>query len=152
MEGVLAAFPSASVFYQYNTNITRGTNVAAYFSLGFHAGFPYTYPIDGTVTFAGNSGWYLIQTAESFNGMREYMGQGNLLEWYASNAFGGVDYSNTPVGAVCHVDEPERAENNSFLYLGLWAAGKSFVCCAWNSFYNYGTPRLQVVGDPFVTR
>ncbi|MGA2544472.1 MAG: hypothetical protein ABSG78_23225 [Verrucomicrobiota bacterium] len=150
--GVLAALPSASIVYEYNTNITRGTNVVGYYSAGIHAGFPYTYPIDGTVTFVGNSGWYLIQTDESFNGIREYTGQGNFLEWYSSNAFGGTDYSHTPIGAVCHVDEPGRAENDPYLYFGLWAAGKGFACCAWNSFYGYGTPFLQVVGDPFVKR
>jgi alpha-tubulin suppressor-like RCC1 family protein len=152
--GVLAANPSASVFYSSNAIITLGVNVAGYYSPGIHNGaFSPTYPIDGELIFSGQSRWYLIETDESFNGIRNFVatGQGNFLEWYASNAFGGSAYANTPVGAVSHVEEPGSAENNPYLYFGLWAQGKIFSICAWNSFYNYGTPYLQVVGDPFVT-
>jgi alpha-tubulin suppressor-like RCC1 family protein len=153
-QGVLAADPSACVFYSYNTIITNGTNVAGYFSYGTHNQyFTAGYPTNGQIIFSGASDWYLIQTDESFNGQRvpQYP-QGNFLGWYASNAFGGSGYSSTPVGAVCHVEEPGGADNNPYLYFGLWAQGKAFACCAWNSFYDYGSPELQVVGDPFVTK
>jgi len=153
-QGVLAANPSASVFYSYNTVITNGTSVAGYYSRGANDNyFTKTYPTDGKIVFSGASQWYLIETDESYNGLR-ISSRGNFLGWYASNAFGGSTYSGTPIGAVCHVAEPGSALNNPFLYFGLWARDKTFACCAWNSFYGYGTgrPYLQVVGDPFVTR
>lgn len=39
--------------------------------------------------------------------------------------------------------------SNPEAYFGLWAQGKSFMICAWNS---YNSPLLQAVGDPFVKR
>jgi hypothetical protein len=156
-QGVYAADPSASVFYSYNTIITNGTNVAGYYSLGTHNNlFTSSYPTNRQIVFSGASDWYLIETAESFNGQRvPQFPQGNFLGWYASNAFGGSSYSGTPVGAVCYVDEPGGVENNPYLYFGLWAESKSFACCAWNSYYAFGlyvTHYLQVVGDPFVIK
>jgi len=105
-QGVLAANPSASIFYSYNTIITNGTNIAGYYSRGTHNDyFTSSYPTNGQIVFSGASKWYLIETDESFNGQRvpEYP-QGNFLGWYASNAFGGSSYSCTPIGAVCHVN------------------------------------------------
>jgi alpha-tubulin suppressor-like RCC1 family protein len=156
--GVLAANPSASVYYSSNSIITNATNVAGYYSPGTHNGlFTAGYPTNGQIIFSGSSGWYLIQTDESYNGQRDGAGlQGDFIEWYSSNAFGGSFYSCTPIGAVCHVEEPGSAENNPYIYFGLWAQGKTFASCAWNSFYVYpngpGTMYLQVVGDPFVTK
>jgi hypothetical protein len=130
-------------------HITDGTNVAGYFSWGVHAGFAGTYPVDGTVVFTNNSGWYIIETGESFNGQRVTT-QGNFLEWYSSNAFGGSNYSNTPVGAVTEVEEPSvPGLANSEIYFGLWASGKNFAICAWNSAQ---TPYFQAVGDPFTRK
>jgi len=75
---------------------------------------------------------------------------GNFIQWFSSNAFGGTNYSNTPVGAVTHVEEPfSPGVENSQIYFGLWAAGKNFAICAWNS---RRTPYFQAVGDPFVRR
>jgi len=87
-------------------------------------------------------------TLESFNGQRCDPGQGTFLKWFSPIAFGGTNYSNTPVGAVTHVLEPDLAGvNDSYTYFGLWAAGKDFAICAWNSRM---TPYFQAVGDPFV--
>jgi len=158
--GVLAANPSASVFYTNGpNNINRGTNVAGYSSWGWNGeGLGGAYAVDGTVVFTNNSGWYIIETDESFNGRRSTF-QGNFLQWYSTNAFEGTNcantgtaYANTPVGAVTQVDEPGTEVNNPYVYFGLWASGKTFACCAWNSFYGYGTPYIQVVGDPFTVR
>ena len=94
-------------------------------------------------------GQYLIETVESHNGLR-FSDQGNSLDWYASNAFGGTNYVNTPVGAVSHVDEPNLVGvNNAYVYFGLWAGSKNFGICAWNS---RNTPYFQAVGDPLVAR
>jgi alpha-tubulin suppressor-like RCC1 family protein len=158
--GVLAANPSASVFYTNGpNNINRGTNFAGYSSWGWNGeGLGGAYAVDGTVVFTNNSGWYIIETDESFNGRRSTF-QGNFLQWYSTNAFEGTNcantgtaYANTPVGAVTQVDEPGTEVNNPYVYFGLWASGKTFACCAWNSFYGYGTPYIQVVGDPFTVR
>ena len=39
-----------------------------------------------------------VQTVESYNGMWDGGGyQGNFVRWFSANAFGGINYSNTPV-------------------------------------------------------
>jgi hypothetical protein len=72
--------------------------------------------------------------------------------WFSSGAFGGANYSNTPVGAVSTVDEPYTlGASNPQIYFGLWAAGKNFAHCAWNSRNVSGMQQpFQAVGDPFV--
>jgi len=73
----------------------------------------------------------------------------NFIQWFSSNAFGGTNYSNTPIGAVTHVEEPGLPDvENSSVYFGLWETGKNFAICAWNSRQ---TPYFQAVGDPFIT-
>jgi hypothetical protein len=48
------------------------------------------------------------------------------------------------------VDEPGLyGISDPGAYFGLWAAGKNFAICAWNS---YNTPYFHAVGDPFVRR
>ena len=111
----------------------------------------FAYATNGFVNWTGNSRWWIIETVESFNGQRYEADQGNFIKWLSSNAFGGTNYLNTPVGAVCHTEEPGSAGtiNNESIYFGEWAAGKSFAICAWDSIV---TRNMQAVGDPFVTR
>jgi len=149
--GVLSVNPSASVTYSNNAYITNGVNVAGYFSWGYNGAPGAGYATNGILRFSGNSGWYVVETDESFNGQRVTF-QGNYLRWYSTNSFGGSNYSNTPVGAVTQVNEPGTAVNNPYVYFGLWAAGKTFSSCAWNSFFNYGQPYIQAIGDPFTKR
>ena len=109
-----------------------------------------TYPVDGAVVFTGQSGWYLVETVESFNGQRCEPEQGTFLEWFSSNAFGGTNYSNTPIGAVTHVEEPQLGGvSDAGSYFGLWVQNRNFAHCAWNS---RSTVYFQAVGDPFVKR
>ena len=133
-------------------HITTGTNVAGYLSWGSHSSLGAYYATNGYVNWTGNSGWYLMETIESFNGQRnsQASGQGNFLEWFSSNAFGGTNYSNTPIGAVSNVEEPGEP-NTSYgaIYFGLWTFGKNSAICAWNA---RNTPYFQVVGDPLVTK
>jgi hypothetical protein len=138
----------------YTTNgsafITSGTNVAGYWTFGTDGGQGPAYYTN--VIFQGNSGWYIMGSVDSSNGLREYAGfpQCYFLQWFFSTAFGGTNYSNTPIGAVTHTSEPQIGGiENTQVYFGLWAAGKSFASCAWNS---RRTPYFQAVGDPFVTR
>jgi hypothetical protein len=132
-------------------HITSGTNVAGYLSWGAHSSLGPNYAINQTVQWFGNSSWWIIETVESFNGQRYRTNQGNFTEWFSQNAFAGVNYSNTPVGAVSHTDEPGSAYavNDETIYFGDWAAGDNFGMCAWNSRV---TPHFQAVGDPLVVR
>ena len=58
-------------------------------------------------------------------------GQGDFFMWFSAPAFGGTNYSNTPVGAVTHTDEPGLDYvNDAALYFGLWASGKNFALLA----------------------
>jgi hypothetical protein len=156
--GVLSANPLASVTYVTNylsPHITNAVNVAGYMSWGHHSswdiGLPWEYATNGAVKFTGNSRWYLIQTIESVNGFRDNSSslQGFFLQWFSMTGFGGTNYSNTPIGAVTHVDEPGGGLNDSAIYFGLWEHGIVFASCAWNS---RRTPYFQAVGDPFVRR
>lgn len=95
--------------------IDRATNVAGYLTLGvhgWHGPFVGTYPlgnyaVDGSVVFTQSSSWYIMMTSESLNGWRypEANVQGSFIHWFSATAFGGTDFSNTPVGAVTHTDE-----------------------------------------------
>jgi hypothetical protein len=130
-------------------HITNGINAAGYLSWGGHSSLDRYYPTNGFVKWSGNSSWWIIETVESNNG-KQVSDQGNFIEWFSSNAFGGLNYSNTPVGAVCHSGEPGLSGvNNSAIYFGLWASGKSLPICAWNSAR---THFLVVIGDPFIKR
>lgn len=152
LQGVTSNGVSISTInYVQATNkvhITSGTNVAGYFSWGYNAYMGRTYYTN--VFFHGHSGWYIIETGESFNGQRGPGDQGNFLLWFSPIAFGGTNYSNTPIGAVTHVDEPFLGGLNSgSIYFGQWAAGTNFAMAAWNSCR---TSKFQAVGDPFVTQ
>lgn len=132
-----------------SSHITNGSNLAGYACWGAHSTLGYGYAIDGDVNWFGNSSWYIMETFESYNGQRNVSltYQGNFLFWFSSNAFGGTNYSNTPVGAVTSVDEPYIiGASNPSTYYALWATGKNFAICAWNS---QETIVFQAVGDPF---
>jgi hypothetical protein len=101
------------------------------------------------VSWQGDSGWWIIETIESYNGQPWGGGMSNFYLWFSSGAFGGTNYSNTPVGAVTHVDEPNGGWNDPYVYFGLWQAGKNFGMCAWNS---QRTAYFQAVGDPLVSK
>jgi len=129
---------------------TNGINVAGYLSWGVHSSLGADYATSNIVNWTGNSGWYIMETIESFNGQRYQFGQGNFVEWFSESAFGGSNYSNTPIGAPSNVNEPFiPGPNYSSNYFGLWANGKNAGICAWNSI---NTPSFQVVGDPFVSQ
>ena len=116
-------------------HLTNGANVAGYISWGGHSSLGNNYAVTtGTngVHWTGNSGWWVIQTIESFNGFRSEPDMGYFIQWYSSNAFGGTNYSNTPVGAISNVEEG----GPGYLaqpYFGLWSAGKNLAISAWNS-------------------
>ena len=155
-EGILSnGISSSSVDYQAFTSstvITNGTNVAGYFTWGNDGTFSgdVSYPITGIV-FSGASSWCLFYTTDSFSGMRNInaTGQANFLEWFSPGAFGGTNYTNTPVAAVSHVNEPFDEAEFTDVYFGLWAEEKTFAICAWTA---RNTPSYQAVGDPLVRK
>jgi hypothetical protein len=123
--GVLSVNPAASVTYSNGvdnglaSHITSGSNVAGYLCWGGHSSLAGDYA-NGDVQWSGNSGWFLIETVESYDGQRYEVPQGNYIKWFSSNAFGGTNYANTPIGAVTYVDEPGGLYvNNAAVYFGL---------------------------------
>jgi hypothetical protein len=159
--GVLSVNPMASITYtNISTNdtglydhLTNGFNVAGYLCWGWHSTLGYYYATNREVNWGTNSGWWIIRTVESFNGDRS-IGSG-FLSWFDANAFGSTNsYTNTPVGAVCYVNEPKEYGTLDQTYFGLWEGGFDFAICAYNSRapglpgYYY----MQAVGDPFVSK
>jgi len=107
--------------------------------------------------FYGNSGWYVMQSVESWNGRWPYYSslianQSSYQMWFSATAFGGTNYINTPVGAVSHVSEPFlEGVNVTAQYFPLWYQRKHFAIAAWGSRGGL-TTKMQATGDPFVTK
>jgi len=123
-------------------------NVAGYICWGGHSNWGTNkindpnYALDGSAQWTGNSSWWIIKTLESYNGQRVDPGQGTFMKWFSSNAFGGTNYSNTPVGACSNVEEPGLEGSTTIsAYFSLWASGKNFGVCAWNAV---NTPYFQI--------
>jgi hypothetical protein len=163
VEGVTDVNPTASIFTTVGPSyVTSAANVAGYYTCGLDCagGNWASYAINSNIVFNGSSGWYVMSTTDSFNGQTPPMGnsgQWSFVTWFSSNSFGSPNnYTNTPVGAVVHVQEPGSILNseNRAIYFGDWAAGWSLAISAWNSFYfNSGNYyECAAVGDPFVTK
>jgi hypothetical protein len=149
------ASPTAVTYTNVTDNgladhLTNGVNVAGYLCEGEHSTLGPDFATNESVQWSGDSGWWIIETVESFNGQRYRLSQSNFTEWFSGGAFGGITYSNTPVGAVSHTDEPGSGYvNYAASYFGLWASGMNFGMCAWCS---RNTWWFQAVGDPLVTK
>jgi hypothetical protein len=167
--GVLNVNPNASVVYSnivdtgdFGTfllgHITNGVNVAGYLCWGAHSslGSVYSDPSNvRCVRWSGNSGWWIIATVESYNGQwtNNCADMGNVSRWFSNNAFSGTNYSNMPIGAVSHTDEPGDLSVSADQYFGLWEMRKNFAICSWVShIVSTPHPYFQVVGDPFITK
>jgi hypothetical protein len=155
-EAVTNADPTASVFITdypaYITNFSA-TNLAGYFTVGYDGGHTTNYALDGSVVFSGSSGWYIMGDVDSYSGERppitQNPGQSSFITWFASNAFGGTYYSNTPVGAITSPIEP-GFEDNTSNYFGNWERGKCFIFTEYSGSDN--PVACQIVGDPFVVK
>ena len=137
---------------------TSKINIAGYMCWGAHSALTAEYPTtsgytnSGYVKWVGTNRWWIIETPESLNGQRVTPSgsPGTFIRWFSAGAFGGTNYSNTPVGAVTHVDEPQLpGVNDATKYFGSWASGENFAIAAWNS---RRTAYFQAVGDPLVQR
>ena len=149
-----AGVQTNSIFYLYGyengftlPHLTNAVNVAGYICWGWHSSLGGSYPLN-MVQWSGNSGWWIIRTEESFNGQRS----GQFLMWFSSNAFGGTNYSNTPIGGPTYVNEPLATATDNQILFNLWASGKNLAICCWVARNPSTPPYLQVVGDPFVKR
>jgi hypothetical protein len=74
------------------------------------------------------------------------------LQWFSSNAFGGTNYSNTPIGGPTYVEEPDADNTLNDILFNLWASGQNLAICCWAARNPSLPPYMQVVGDPFVTK
>ncbi|MCX6922008.1 MAG: hypothetical protein NT154_02125 [Verrucomicrobia bacterium] len=149
------ACPAAVIYTNVTDNsvadhLTRGINVTGYECFGMHGTLGPSFPTNGDVQWSGNSGWWIIETVESYNGQRFRLDYSTPIAWFSQGAFGGNNYANTPVAAVSYTEEPGGPYvNHAGRYFSLWQAGKSFGICAWNSRL---TDYFQAVGDPLVAR
>jgi hypothetical protein len=140
--------PYAQTWYSGSNHITRAHHVSGYMTWGANGNQGYLYPLDGKVSFSGNSNWYLIFTVESFNGQKE-VEQGNFTRWFDKKAFGGSNYEYTPVGAVTHVEEPRLIGVSSGDFFAMWEKGHLFIEAAWAS---RRTPYFMAIGDPLIKK
>lgn len=130
------------------SHITSGSNVAGYMTWGANGGQGGSYANNGSVSWSGDSNWWIIVTVESFNNRRS-TGQGNMIDWFSTDAFGGTSYSNTPVFGVGHVEEPFLSGVNDGMFFALWERGWLTIEAAWQS---RNTTKFQAIGDPLIKR
>jgi len=131
---------------QYS-HITTASDVTGYMTWGYNGGQGGDYAQDGTITFSGDSNWYMITTVESWNGRRSTP-QGNIVDWFASDAFGGTNYSNTPAFALTHVEEPYLS-GIALRTFEIWERGWDSIEDAWISRRTWA---FQAVGDPLIKK
>jgi hypothetical protein len=142
-----AGIAEGKINYQDGTRVSTAANVTAWRSWGVHTPLTNGWPIND-VTLSGSSGWYLLTTIESYNGQYA-SSHGDPTEFFAANAFGGTDYSNTPVFFYGHTQEPYLGGIATAAYEELWARGYLAIECAWKAAMN--SPILPL-GDPLVRR
>jgi len=151
--GTYANVPSARRKYisgitNTDAHLTSGADILGYESWGTNGGMSSAYPNDQSLIFTGNSNWYLVKTFESWNGIIGST-QGNFDKWFHPSTAGGWKYSRTPIGMVCHTDEPTVGGVEGSMYMCNWEAGLLFSECAWSS---RNTKYFMAVGDPLVRR
>jgi hypothetical protein len=139
---------AGNVMYQSSKTgpaIASAANPLWYGSWGY-----YTWGGDlpSDVTFSGLAGWWVAQMVQSYGGI-----YGNYMpdptEIFAATAFGGTNYSNTPVGYVGFTAEPYLSGVQNRHFPGRWARGWTFAEAAW---VGRNTQHFLAVGDPLVTR
>ena len=154
---LLAGASSNSVIYSdirpdtgLSSHITTGTNVSGYVCWGFHSSLGGTYAISNTVTFSGESDWFIVATGESLNGLRVFIGEGRFVDWFSENAFGQANFASTAVGGVSQTDEPfQGGLADTAVLFHHWHLGRRFGHLAWRARQ---TPYFQAIGDPLITR
>ena len=124
-------------------------DVIGFHTFGFHGFVGGEYAIDGRYKFIGKSDAYIIKTVESFNGNVDWgPQQGNYGHWFSEKAFGGTNYSNTPLAALVHVEEPYFAGAWPAISFLCWEKGEIIADCANQTMV---TSSSAVIGDPLVS-
>lgn len=143
-------FPYTQVDYNARgtSYITGGSHVLGYCGWGNNGGRSGNYANNGAIQWSSNANWWITTTIESFNGRRSTF-QGNYIDWFANGAWGGSTYENTPIGAVCHVEELGIGGVVTKEFFNHWESGYLFAECAWAS---RSTPYFLAVGDPMVVK
>ncbi len=139
----------SSCVYTTSRPILRASNVAGYCSWGANGIQAKDYVTSGAVRFYGKSGWYLLATIESGNGQMINDNQGDFVNFFSRNAFGGSSYENTPAGMSGFVEEPYLYGLYDSMYFALWDMGYILADTAWLC---RKTPFYIVVGDPLIKR
>jgi hypothetical protein len=133
--------------------ITNVANPTAYTSWGVHSGtLTSNWPDNGQVTFTGNAGWWIGTSVESYNGVYGD-DMGDPTKVFAAMAFGGTNYSNTPICWVGSTAEPGGKWSGNSAYFDRWAKGSSPLEAAWSSItYAPGssTAYILAVTDVFL--
>jgi hypothetical protein len=132
--------------YSLSSHIYSGSDVAGYLSWGTNGGLPKNY--HDIISWTGHN-WYVIGTSESFNGQRS-SAQNSFTGWFGRTAFGGTNYENCPVGAMCHTEEP-GGPNFGDDFLKAWNSGIPFARCAWGN-NRQNKQMTMIIGDPFVCK
>lgn len=107
------------------------------------------WPITDVISLTGKTTWWIGMSVESFNGQYNHATHGDPADFFHAEAFFGTAYSHTPVGFVCHTDEPGLGGIHQYAYAARWARGWNFAECAWCGQNTYHS---LAVGDPLVTR
>lgn len=157
LAGATPPASGATVQYSDTAHPTNAmTKLLGLFTWGVNAGdWTSTWPTDGSVTnptWSTVRGWYLLCTAESFNGMKadsQPSAQGNFEAFFSATMLGGTGYSRTPIGFVGHVEEPlVTGVSDTANLFARWQSGACFADCAWTS---RKTIFFAAWGDPFVS-
>jgi len=158
--------------YAANRPQITGTNINMFLGWGIHTNDSNAWPwgqIQQTsnTPLSGDNNWFIISHQESYGAQNRavvpYGAPSYKSYWFmppykqfASDAYGGEDYSNVPVGWLSHILEPGRMYwTDSTRAYQMWISGEPFINVAqagatepraWRSDYG-----KVIIGDPFVT-
>lgn len=134
--------------------VDMANNPAAYVSWGYHSGTGQLrtgtvtdWANNGDLIFTGNAGWWIGAANESYSGIYgDFMA--DPMSVFSETAFGGTNYSNTPVCWAGHTSEPGQLQVGP-QYFERWAQGWSCLEAAWARSGNWGSEfdQLLVVSD-----
>jgi hypothetical protein len=159
------------------TNIPRitGGDLAGFMYRGIHQGYSSSNPIqqfyDGSSTYNGyirftGYNWYIMSSAESFNGINMLYdantgvwtdavgaaGMTHIFGWLRSNSFDSTNYEHCPVGCCGHATEPTEMVNR-YPYFILWNSGLPFIEAAYRSrIYSNVLLGWTCNGDPLLLK
>ena len=112
-------------------------DIAGYGSWGNHSGTaPFSengsgWPLAAVVFTGTHNSWWAGMTIESYDGDYNDVSYANPVTVFAPTAFGGTNYSNTPVAWVGTSQEPGLGGVEGSAYMGSWSQGLTSLEAAW---------------------